>query len=94
MFPETGNFLDWYYARRTHLFLVFHTGRHSGVNLAEVGNAMWKPQRKLSLVATAKDDITTMMQQESDLVWFQGGEGFKRGYAPTDTQQATMEKRA
>ena len=47
---------------------------------------MWKPQRKLSLVAAAKDDITTMMQQESDVVWFKGGEGFKRGYASTDTQ--------
>ena len=86
MFPETGNFLDWYYARRTHLFSAFLAGRYSGVNLAEVGNAMWNPQRKLSLVAAAKDDITTMMQQESDLVQFKGGEDFKRGYAPTDTQ--------
>ena len=93
MFPETGNFLNWYYARRTHLFPAFRAGRHSGVNLAEVGNAMWKPQRKLSLVAAAKDDIATMMQQESDVVRFKGGEGFKRGYASTDTQRATMEKR-
>ena len=86
MFPETGNFLDWYYARSTYLFPAFRAGRHLGVNLSEVGNAMWKPQRKLLLVAAAKDDITTMMQQESDLVWLKGGEGFKREYAPTDTQ--------
>ena len=94
-YPEvTGDFLVWYYARRSHLFRAFRAGRHSGVNLAEIGNAMWKPRRKLSLVAAAKDDITTMMQQESDLQRFNEGTGFKRGYAPTDAQRATKEKRA
>ena len=69
-FPEFGNSLDWYYARRFHLFPAFHDGLHSGLNLAEVGNAQWKPKHKMSLVAAAKDDITTMLQQESDLKRF------------------------
>ena len=38
-YPEVGNFLDWYYVRRTHLFPAFREGRHSGVNQAEIGNA-------------------------------------------------------
>ena len=38
MFPEVGNFLDWYYARRIHLFPAFREALHSGLNLAEVGN--------------------------------------------------------
>ena len=66
MFPEVGNFLDWYYARRIHLFPAFREALHSGLNLAEVGNSSWKPKHKLSLVAAAKDDITSMLQQEAD----------------------------
>ena len=90
-FPEFGNSLDWYYARRFHLFPAFHDGLHSGLNLAEVGNAQWKPKHKMSLVAAAKDDITTMLQQESDLKRFGEGSTFKRGKVLTDTQRATKE---
>ena len=39
-----GNSLDWYYARQFHLFPAFRDGLHSGLNLAEVGNAQWKPK--------------------------------------------------
>ena len=92
-FPEFGTSLDWYYARRFHLFPAFRDGLHSGLNLAEVGNAQWKPKHKMSLVAAAKDDITTMLQQESDLKRFGEGSTFKRGKVLTDTQRATKEKR-
>ena len=91
-FPEFKNSLDWYYARRFHLFPAFRDGLHSGLNLAEVGNAQWKPKHKMSLVAAAKDDITTMLQQESDLRRFGEGSTFKRGKVLTDTQRATKEK--
>ena len=91
-FPEFGNSLDWYYARRFHLFPAFRDGLHSGLNLAEVGNAQWKPKHKMSLVAAAKDDITSMLQQESDLRRFGEGSTFKRGKVLTDTQRATKEK--
>ena len=63
-YPDFGNTLDWYYARWFHLFPAFRDGLHSGLNLAEVGNAQWKPKHKMSLVAAAKDDITMMLQQE------------------------------
>ena len=93
MFPEVGNFLDWYYARRIHLFPAFREALHSGLNLAEVGNSSWKPKHKLSLVAAAKDDITSMLQQEADYKKFKLGENFTRGKGQTDIQRATQEKR-
>ena len=93
MFPEVGNFLDWYYARRIHLFPAFRQALHSGLNLAEVGNSSWKPKHRLSLVAAAKDDITSMLQQEADYKKFKLGENFTRGKGQTDIQRATLEKR-
>ena len=95
-YPKVGNFLEWYYVRRTHLFPTFREGRHSGVNQAEIGNAKWKTthHHKLSLVAAARDDISTMMQQEVDVTRFEEGSTFCRGSGPTDVQCATKEKRA
>ena len=92
-YPEFGNSLEWYYARRFHLFPAFRDGLHSGLNLAEVGNAQWKPKHKMSLVSAAKDDITTMLQQESDLKRFSEGSTFKKGKVLTDQQRATQERR-
>ena len=66
-YPQYGSSLDWYYARRFHLFPAFRDGLHSGLNLAEVENWKWKPEHKLSLVAAAKDDISSMMEQETEL---------------------------
>ena len=91
-YPLYGNSLDWYYARRFHLFPAFRDGLHSGLNLAEVGNRKWKADHKLSLVAAAKDDISTMMEQESDLKRFTEGSTFKRGHVMTDIQRATKQK--
>ena len=95
-YPDVGNFLEWYYVQRSHLFTAFREGRHSGVNLAEIGNAKWKATHhcKLSLVAAAKDNISTMMQQEVDVKRFEEGSTFHRGSAPTDVQHTTKEKRA
>ena len=95
-YTEVGNFLKWYYVRRTHLFPAFREGRHSGVNQAEIGNAKWKTthHRKLSLVAAARDDISTMMQQEVDVLRFEEGSTFHGGSGPTVVQCATKEKRA
>ena len=97
MFPQIGSFLDWYYARRIHLFPAFRKTLHSGLNLAEVGNSKWKRemgrQTKLSLVAAAENDINTMLQQEADYIRFREGQHFSRGRGPTDVQRASKEKR-
>ena len=93
MFSAYGNSLDWYYARRMHLFPAFRDGLHSGLNLAEVGNSSWKPKVRLSLVSAAYDDTNTMLQQEADYKRFKEGENFTRGKAKNDTQRASLEKR-
>ena len=40
-----------------------------------------------------KDDITKMLQQESDLKRFSEGSSFKKGKVLTDQQRATKERR-
>ena len=92
-YPQVGSFLDWYYVRRSHLFPAFRGGIHSGLNLAEVGNAKWKHKTRLSLVKAATDDICSMLKQESDLKRFNEGQNFQRGYAPNDIQRATKERK-
>ena len=67
MYPAAGMFLQWYYAQRSHLFSCFQRGNHSGLNVAQVGSAKWKPKHKLSLVKVARDDVTTMITQEAEL---------------------------
>ena len=47
----------------------------------------------MSLVAAAKDDITMMLQQESELKRFSEGSTFKKGKVLTDQQRATKEKK-
>ena len=49
---------------------------HSGASNAEICNAQWKPQHKLSLVAAVKDDNNKMMQLEANYKLFQEGESF------------------
>ena len=91
--PEAGNFLDWHYVRRLRTFPAFRSALHSGVNIAEIGNSLWKPEHKLALVVEASNDINRMMQVEADYKKFSSGESFLRGQAPTDVQRATAERR-
>ena len=94
MFVGVSGFLDWWDARKWHVFAAFRDGLHSGINLAEAGNSKWKPPvTKLSLVKAAKNDIATMLQQESDMRKFEDGEDCPRGRGMTDIQRATKEKR-
>ena len=91
--PEAGNFLDWHYVRRLRTFPAFRAALHSGSNIMEIGNALWKPEHKLALVVAASNDINKMMQLEADYRKFRSGESFLRGQAPTDVQRATAERR-
>ena len=91
--PEAGNFLDWHYVRRLRTFPAFRAALHSGLNMTEIGNALWKPEHKLALMVAASNDINRMMQLEADYRKFRSGESFLRGQAPTDVQRATAERR-
>ena len=91
--PDAGGFLEWHYVRRIRTFPAFREALHSGANIAEIGNAQWKPEHRLALVVAGRNDINRMIQFEADYRKFQSGESFHRGQAPTDVQRATAERR-
>ena len=76
--PEAGNFLDWHYVRRLRTYPAFRSALHSGANIMEIGNSLWKPEHKLALVVAASNDINRMMQVEADYKKFSSGESFLR----------------
>ena len=47
----------------------------------------------MSLISAAEDNITTMLEQESDLKQFSEGSTFKKGKVLTDQQRTTKERR-
>ncbi|MCG8623181.1 MAG: hypothetical protein MJE68_14445, partial [Proteobacteria bacterium] len=63
-------FIQWWDARRYHVFKVFRHFNLPGVNCAEIGNAAWKREGKISLLEAANDDIATMLVQEREYLNF------------------------
>ena len=53
MYPSFLPFVHWWDARRYHVFKVFRDFNLLGVNCAEIGNAAWKREGKISLVEAA-----------------------------------------
>ena len=49
MYPAFLPFVHWWDARRYHVFRVFRDFNLPGVNCAEIGNAAWKREGKISL---------------------------------------------
>ena len=70
MYPAFLPFVHWWDARRYHVFQVFRYFNLPGVNCAEIGNAAWKREGKISLVEAANDDIATMLVQEVEYANF------------------------
>ena len=61
--------LNWWHVRRWHVFGAFCTGpTHAGVNLAEIGNKLWKTTgSNLSLLDAAKKDVSTWVLQDEEI---------------------------
>ena len=66
-YPEIKNILDFYDARKYHLFPAFRRFGYSGVTLAESGWTKIKRSGQLWLLDAARDDISTMIVQCSDI---------------------------
>ena len=58
------------------------------MNLAETGNAAWKPKHQLSLTAAAKDDTASMLNQVSHYKKFREGKRYTKGYGQSDKVKA------
>lgn len=83
MYPDSRHFLNWWDARRYHVFKAFRDLDVPGMNLAEIGNSSWKPKHGLSLVEAAKDDAASMTAQVGDYLRFRQGEAHNKGKGPS-----------
>ena len=88
-----SNWVDWWHARRYHLFPVFRGFSLSSLNLAEIGHSTLKRNRPLSLVDAAWEDVCSMIIQEQ-FTQFLEGRGKSMGRGPSTASQAAKDKRA
>lgn len=86
-------FLEWWDVRKYHMFGPFRQHAFARMNLAETGNAAWKPDETLTLVQAAKDDTTSMLAQEEDFAQFKAGLKKPTGKGPSDRDRARKEER-
>ena len=87
--------LNWWHVRRWHVFRAFRTGpTHTGVNLAEIGNAAWKTSgSNLTLLAAAKDDVTLFILQDEEIQCHCTSTIMVGGQDPNDLQRAALERK-
>ena len=67
IFPAIKPWLDFWDARKYHVFPAFRRFGYTGVTLAESGNAQIKRSTSLWLLDATKDDTTTMIIQCANL---------------------------
>ena len=87
--------LNWWHVRRWHVFGAFRTGpTHTGVNLAEIGNAAWKTSgSNLTLLTAAKDDVTLFILQDEEIQCHRTSAIMVGGQGPNDLQRAALERK-
>ena len=89
-----SNLVNWWHARRFHLFPVFRGFSLSSLNLAEIGHSTLKRNRPLFLVDAAWEDVCSMIIQEEEFTKFLEGRGKSMGRGPSTASQAAKDKRA
>ena len=89
-----SNWVNWWHARRFHLFPVFRGFSLSSLNLAEIGHSTLKRNRPLFLVDAAWEDVCSMTIQEEEFTKFLEGRGKSMGRGPSTASQAAKDKRA
>lgn len=87
-----SSWIEWWHARRYHLFPVFRGYNLASMNLAEVGNATLARNKKQYLVDAAWEDYFTMLVQNTEFVNFMQGKGFTHGHGPTQAARAAKER--
>ena len=87
--------LNWWHVRRWHVFGAFRTGpTHAGVNLAEIGNKLWKTTgTNLSLLEAAKKDVATWILQDEEIQQHRSMKLLSTGRGPTDVDIAAKERK-
>ena len=83
IYPELQSFVKYWELRKTYVFAPFRGGSLPGMNMSESGNASFKPAATMRLVHAAKNDVSSMMLQESQIDMFQHNLIPCTGRAPT-----------
>ena len=68
--PAIRSWINWWDARRYHLFPVFRGYNISSVNMAEMRHSTLKHNKPIMLVDAAWEDTCTMILQEEELTKF------------------------
>ena len=87
-----SNWVNWWHARRYHLFPVLRGFSFSSLNLAEIGYSTLKRNRPLFLVDAAWEDVCSMIIQEEEFTKFLEGRGKSMGRGPSTASQAAKDK--
>ena len=93
LYLDIGPWLEWWHARRKHIFPAYRGCGYSGLNMSEPGNSSWKRRKPLKLVDACSEDCCTILRQEEDLKMFFSHESRTVGKAPdTATTMAKNKK--
>ena len=93
LLPSLEHGVNWWFARRYHLFPIFRGYCISSVNMAEIGHSTLKKKKPLALVDACWEDVCSMIMQEQEHTKFLAGRGFSSGKGPSEGEKAQEEKR-
>ena len=82
IFPQISSWINWWDARKYHVFPAFRWLGYSNVTLTESGNSMLKWWTQLWLLEAAHDDTSTMLTQIHELKTFPTQQTSSSGRGP------------
>ena len=92
---KVKDWVQWWDARRSHMFTPFRDPEAPRSNLSESGNFAWQKKKGLYLVDAANDDVATIIQQEEWLKMVDEGEGvFHIGRGKTQKDRKLESRKA
>ena len=93
MFSNLRHWLDWWHARKYHVFTPFRRFGYSNVTFAEAGHSSGRRSTQLLLLEACKDDVASMVLQVSDMRQFFNQTGIPTGKGPTSLSRAEKSRR-
>ena len=82
IFPQITSWINWWDARKYHIFPAFRWLGYSNVALAESGNSTLKWHTQLWLLEAARNDTSTMLTQINELKAFLSQQTASSGRGP------------
>ena len=93
MHPTLKTWVDWWHARRSHIFPPFRGFGFAEVNMAEAGNSTIQESAPLMLADCAKVDCAMYLNQDANYQAFLDNEGQSTGRGPNLVSRADDDRR-